>query len=137
MAPEKRIRKPKVDSYLAYIANNNGSPAASSDKEDIPANGNGALKVKEPCQVCGDEVSGYHYGVRTCEGCKAFFRRTIQKSKVYTCKDNKDCPVERLGKARTQRCCFCRFERCVQMGMRVDGEFVWWIDWLNVLRLDI
>lgn len=30
------------------------------------------------CAVCNDYASGYHYGVWSCEGCKAFFKRSIQ-----------------------------------------------------------
>ena len=30
------------------------------------------------CAVCHDYASGYHYGVWSCEGCKAFFKRSIQ-----------------------------------------------------------
>ena len=30
-------------------------------------------KTKGPsCKVCGDEASGFHYGVDSCEGCKVW-----------------------------------------------------------------
>ena len=35
------------------------------------------------CRVCGDLSSGFHYGVASCEACKAFFKRTIQVSYLY------------------------------------------------------
>ncbi|KAF1576407.1 Retinoic acid receptor beta, partial [Eudyptes moseleyi] len=40
-------------------------------------------RVYKPCFVCSDKSSGYHYGVSSCEGCKGFFRRSIQKNMVY------------------------------------------------------
>ncbi|GAV09085.1 hypothetical protein RvY_18683 [Ramazzottius varieornatus] len=124
--PEDVSNKRAARNRKSAVHHHDSSPEAF-DKEDGAygeENGsgtNGMNHVKEPCKVCGDEVSGYHYGVRTCEGCKAFFRRTIQKNKQYTCRGNQDCAVERLGKARTQRCCYCRFQQCLNVGMKTDA----------------
>ncbi|XP_070766428.1 nuclear receptor subfamily 4immunitygroup A member 1 [Enoplosus armatus] len=77
-------------------------------------------KLKSPsgnegcCAVCGDNASCQHYGVRTCEGCKGFFKRTVQKNSKYVCLANKDCPVD---KRRRNRCQFCRFQKCLVVGM--------------------
>ncbi|NWI62124.1 NR4A1 protein, partial [Todus mexicanus] len=71
------------------------------------------------CAVCGDNASCQHYGVRTCEGCKGFFKRTVQKNAKYICLANKDCPVD---KRRRNRCQFCRFQKCLAVGMVKEGS---------------
>lgn len=30
------------------------------------------------CMICEDKATGLHYGIITCEGCKGFFKRTVQ-----------------------------------------------------------
>lgn len=30
-------------------------------------------KAFKPCVVCNDRASGFHYGVSSCEGCKASY----------------------------------------------------------------
>lgn len=43
------------------------------------------------CQVCGDMVFGFYYGVHACEGCKGFFRRSMQQNIQYKCLKNENC----------------------------------------------
>ena len=71
------------------------------------------------CAVCGDVAACQHYGVLTCEGCKGFFKRTVQKGSKYTCLGNRDCTVD---KRRRNRCQFCRFQKCLAVGMVKEGN---------------
>lgn len=66
------------------------------------------------CKICGDRASGYHYGVASCEGCKGFFRRSIQKQMTYKCMKDGQCIILLLNR---NRCQHCRFKKCIEMGM--------------------
>uniref|UniRef100_A0A3P8WVT7 Retinoic acid receptor RXR n=1 Tax=Cynoglossus semilaevis TaxID=244447 RepID=A0A3P8WVT7_CYNSE len=77
------------------------------------------LSQKRLCSICGDRSSGKHYGVYSCEGCKGFFKRTVRKDLTYTCRDNKDCMVD---KRQRNRCQYCRYQKCLAMGMKREGE---------------
>lgn len=61
---------------------------------------------------------GKHYGVYSCEGCKGFFKRTVRKDLTYTCRDNKDCVID---KRQRNRCQYCRYQKCLAMGMKREG----------------
>ncbi|KAM4528643.1 nuclear receptor subfamily 5 group A member 2-like isoform 1-T1 [Odontesthes bonariensis] len=74
--------------------------------------------LEELCPVCGDKVSGYHYGLLTCESCKGFFKRTVQNNKTYACAENQQC---RIDKTQRKRCPFCRFQKCLHVGMRLEA----------------
>ncbi|XP_043914820.1 nuclear receptor subfamily 5 group A member 2-like isoform X2 [Protopterus annectens] len=74
--------------------------------------------LDELCPVCGDKVSGYHYGLLTCESCKGFFKRTVQNNKRYTCTENQNCKID---KTQRKRCPFCRFQKCLTVGMRLEA----------------
>ncbi|XP_036672404.3 nuclear hormone receptor FTZ-F1 isoform X2 [Drosophila suzukii] len=73
---------------------------------------------EELCPVCGDKVSGYHYGLLTCESCKGFFKRTVQNKKVYTCVAERSCHID---KTQRKRCPYCRFQKCLEVGMKLEA----------------
>ncbi|XP_069762912.1 nuclear receptor subfamily 1 group D member 1 [Narcine bancroftii] len=71
------------------------------------------------CKVCGDVASGFHYGVHACEGCKGFFRRSIQQNIQYKkCLKNENCTIMRINRNRCQQ---CRFKKCLAVGMSRDA----------------
>ncbi|CAI5692558.1 unnamed protein product [Oreochromis niloticus] len=78
----------------------------------------GAVGPKRLCLVCGDFASGYHYGVASCEACKAFFKRTIQGNIEYSCPVMNECEIT---KRRRKACQACRFQKCLQAGMMREG----------------
>lgn len=45
------------------------------------------------CVICGGPTKHYHYEVASCYSCKSFFRRTVVKRVVFTCKKAGKCEV--------------------------------------------
>ncbi|XP_075533115.1 hormone receptor-like in 38 isoform X5 [Dermacentor variabilis] len=117
-----QARKPALlKAAAAATSEPGGRLAPPSAPGTPPASGSSAASSPPPatpsyqlCAVCGDNAACQHYGVRTCEGCKGFFKRTVQKGAKYVCLANRDCPVD---KRRRNRCQFCRFQKCLAVGM--------------------
>ncbi|KAK1341473.1 hypothetical protein QTO34_017881 [Cnephaeus nilssonii] len=84
---------------------------------DNSSSDQGPNKIIDLCVVCGDKASGRHYGAVTCEGCKGFFKRSIRKNLVYSCRGSKDCII---NKHHRNRCQYCRLQRCIAFGMKQD-----------------
>ncbi|XP_048477310.1 retinoic acid receptor RXR-beta-A-like [Rhincodon typus] len=80
--------------------------------------GSATLSLRRICAICGDRSSGKHYGVYSCEGCKGFFKRTVRKDLSYTCRDSKDCTID---KRQRNRCQYCRYQKCLATGMKREG----------------
>uniref|UniRef100_A0AAY5KU11 Nuclear receptor domain-containing protein n=1 Tax=Esox lucius TaxID=8010 RepID=A0AAY5KU11_ESOLU len=71
------------------------------------------------CRVCGDMSTGFHYGVHACEGCKGFFHRTLRLKLAYD-----PCDLNcRIQKNNRNKCQYCRFQKCLLVGMSHDGEY--------------
>lgn len=65
---------------------------------------------------------GYHnylFIAFSCEGCKGFFKRTVRKDLTYTCRDNRDCIID---KRQRNRCQYCRYQKCLNVGMKREGN---------------
>ncbi|XP_051948493.1 retinoic acid receptor beta-like isoform X3 [Xyrauchen texanus] len=75
-------------------------------------------RIYKPCFICQDKSSGYHYGVSACEGCKGFFRRSIQKNMMYTCHREKNCIINKVTR---NRCQYCRLQKCFAVGMSKES----------------
>uniref|UniRef100_A0A8C5CKP9 Nuclear receptor subfamily 5, group A, member 5 n=1 Tax=Gadus morhua TaxID=8049 RepID=A0A8C5CKP9_GADMO len=75
-------------------------------------------EIEGSCPVCGDRVSGYHYGLLTCESCKGFFKRSVQNNKHYSCSERQRCP---MNPSQRKRCPFCRFQKCLAVGMKREA----------------
>lgn len=71
------------------------------------------------CQVCDDNASGFHYGVWSCEGCKAFFKRSIQGPVDYVCPATNSCTID---KHRRKSCQACRLRKCYEVGMNKGSQ---------------
>ncbi|XP_067943033.1 nuclear receptor subfamily 2 group F member 5-like [Watersipora subatra] len=70
------------------------------------------------CKVCGDRATGIHYGVRSCHGCRAFFKRSVRSETPYVCKGTRNCVVDM---ARRNLCKYCRFEKCKRLNMNQEA----------------
>ncbi|KAL7077701.1 hypothetical protein ACQ4LE_003546, partial [Meloidogyne hapla] len=71
------------------------------------------------CKVCSDRASGFHYGIFSCEGCKGFFRRSLQNKIDYRpCTQSQKCQIVRANRNRCQE---CRWRKCIEAGMSKDG----------------
>nr|XP_014333074.1 PREDICTED: nuclear receptor subfamily 4 group A member 3 [Bos mutus] len=94
------------------------TPGTAGDKGQGPP-GSGQSQQHIECVVCGDKSSGKHYGQFTCEGCKSFFKRSVRRNLTYTCRANRNCPIDQHHR---NQCQYCRLKKCLKVGMRREAR---------------
>ncbi|KAI6219751.1 Zinc finger, C4 type [Aphelenchoides besseyi] len=99
---------------MSLHGSQHGLHRTGSSSSDLSLHKLHRVKSTETCRVCGDTPARPHYGVHTCFGCKGFFRRTLKRTKEYTCRYQGNCVVDRYER---NSCRYCRFKRCLDVGM--------------------
>lgn len=77
----------------------------------------------EKCLVCGDVASGFNFDCRSCECCKAFFRRNALRYDIETLEctmGGKNSAVCEITVKTRKRCKKCRLFRCYSAGMKKE-----------------
>ncbi|GAB0192875.1 nuclear receptor subfamily 5 group A member 2 [Grus japonensis] len=68
---------PKVETEALGLARSNGEQGQMPENMQVSqfkmVNYSYDEDLEELCPVCGDKVSGYHYGLLTCESCKVLY----------------------------------------------------------------
>ena len=75
--------------------------------------------LSQYCAICRDRATGKHYGAASCDGCKGFFRRSVRKNHVYSCRFQRNCTVD---KDKRNQCRYCRLKKCFRAGMKKEGN---------------
>ncbi|KAI4539701.1 hypothetical protein MG293_010096 [Ovis ammon polii] len=98
---------------MQILYNSNDSSVPETTSMNTTDNGVNCL-----CAICGDRATGKHYGASSCDGCKGFFRRSIRKSHVYSCRFSRQCVVD---KDKRNQCRYCRLRKCFRAGMKKEA----------------
>lgn len=90
----------------------------TSPSEGANLNSSNNLGVSALCAICGDRATGKHYGASSCDGCKGFFRRSVRKNHMYSCRFSRQCVVD---KDKRNQCRYCRLKKCFRAGMKKEA----------------
>ncbi|MEJ1280155.1 nuclear receptor subfamily 3 group C member 1 [Cricetulus griseus] len=103
----------------SVFSNGYSSPGMRPDVSSPPSSSSTATgPPPKLCLVCSDEASGCHYGVLTCGSCKVFFKRAVEGQHNYLCAGRNDCIIDKI---RRKNCPACRYRKCLQAGMNLEG----------------
>jgi len=111
--------------HSAVISEFNRVNSALIPSSDVVvADTSSAAGISPYCSICLDRATGKHYGAASCDGCKGFFRRSVRKSHIYTCRFQRNCIID---KDKRNQCRYCRLKKCFRAGMRKEGITLYFI----------
>ncbi|XP_055923991.1 transcription factor HNF-4 homolog isoform X2 [Eupeodes corollae] len=136
--PEIDLKYKDAESHMLNSSNGGGSSSQSapspidqnlsptlspgSSSTAVGSNSNTFLQNNSQtatvCAICGDRATGKHYGASSCDGCKGFFRRSVRKNHLYTCRFSRNCVVD---KDKRNQCRYCRLRKCFKAGMKKEA----------------
>ena len=120
---EQHLQSYVIQNSILLTNNQNNNDSSSSLNDANNLNGDCQVNTNTgtigACPICGDEISGFHYGTFSCESCKGFFKRTVQNKKMFSCHSVEgECNITSYNR---KRCPACRFSKCLKAGMRMDA----------------
>lgn len=130
------LSSPTLSPNITSIFANRSEVKIPGMDEGGVGSGQDAEEEDQPmiCMICEDKATGLHYGIITCEGCKGFFKRTVQNRRVYTCVADGNCEIT---KAQRNRCQYCRFKKCIEQGMVLQGKFKFYLNHKTLFLIKI
>ncbi|CAL2035660.1 unnamed protein product [Caenorhabditis brenneri] len=102
---------PRNSYHVEDLTSPNLSPIMSETSEN--------LSNSSQCQVCGNQASGVHFGVETCESCSTFFQQKVTELPDYNCYCNR---VWKHTFDINVSCHCCRFQKCLDVGMKIPPD---------------
>lgn len=97
-------------------SNHNSARTTPTPMHNVPSPQ--SATSQQLCTICGDRATGKHYGAFSCDGCKGFFRRSVRKNHVYSCRFSRNCVID---KDKRNQCRYCRLRKCFRAGMKKEA----------------
>ncbi|XP_075217195.1 hepatocyte nuclear factor 4 isoform X5 [Lycorma delicatula] len=108
------------ETFFQFLAETNLQMSAGQSALQTSLQGStvNVLTIAQYCAICGDRATGKHYGAASCDGCKGFFRRSVRKNHIYSCRFSRNCTVD---KDKRNQCRYCRLRKCFKAGMKKEA----------------
>lgn len=117
-----RITRPTIRSAVQNIC---APYAAIAPVENITeSTGNVRFFLFSACFKWSINCNYVYAHLHSCEGCKGFFKRTVRKNLSYACREENKCIID---KRQRNRCQYCRYQKCLTMGMKREAVQVRYI----------